>query len=162
MERTPAELFLKRQPRIRLALLKPNTSAVVLKHQRQQKKGHDTPFQKLISFTVGQKVNVLSFRHPHRAWVPGVFLHKHGPRTYQVKVRDRSVKVHVDHLLSSNAQDIIDPIDTRMADDFAPDAGNEAHASVPQPHIPMDRRTVPGSERRYSIRQRKAPNRLDL
>ncbi len=48
-ERTPAELFLKRQPHIRLTLLKPNTSAVVLKHQRQQKKAHDTPFQKLRS-----------------------------------------------------------------------------------------------------------------
>ncbi|KAL0151789.1 hypothetical protein M9458_052940 [Cirrhinus mrigala] len=37
-ERTPAELFLKRQPRIRLTLLKPDTSAVVVKHQAQQKK----------------------------------------------------------------------------------------------------------------------------
>ncbi len=33
------------------------------------------------------------------------------------------MKVHVDYLLSSNAQDIIDPKNTRMADDFAPDAG---------------------------------------
>ncbi len=60
------------------------------------------------------------------------------------------MKVHVDYLLSSNAQDIIDPKNTRMIDDFAPDAGNEAHANAPQPHIPIDTRTVPGSERRYS------------
>lgn len=72
------------------------------------------------------------------------------------------MKVHVDHLLSSNAQDIIDPVDTTMANDFAPDAGNEAHANAPRPHIPIDTRTVPGSGRRYPIRQRKAPNRLDL
>ncbi len=36
-----------------------------------------------------------------------------------------------------------------MADDFALDAGNEAHANAPQPHIPIDTRTVLGSERRY-------------
>ncbi len=51
----------------------------------------------------------------------------------------------VDHLQLSNAQDVIDPVDTTMTDDFAPDAGNKARANAHQPHIPIDTKTVPGS-----------------
>ncbi len=94
-ERTPAELFLKRQPRIRLTLLKPDTSAVVVKHQEQQKRAHDTPSRKLRSFEVGQKVIVRNSRHSNCAWAPGVVLFKLGPLTYQVQIGERSVKVWI-------------------------------------------------------------------
>ncbi|KAG1941992.1 retrotransposable element [Pimephales promelas] len=161
-ERTPAELFLKRLPRIRLTLLKPDTSAVVLKHQAQQKNAHDTPSRKLRSFEVGQNVRVRNCRHLNRAWLPGVILFKHGPLTYQVQVGDRSEKVHVDHLLSSNVQDRTDAMGSTMANDFAPDVSDKADPSVTQPHVPVETGTVPGPERRYPVRKRKAPNRLDL
>lgn len=72
-----------------------------------------------------QKVIVRSFRHPHRAWLPGVILLKHRSLTYQVKVRDRCVKVHVDHLLSSNAQDMIDPVDTSKCPSTTHPNGNK-------------------------------------
>lgn len=65
-ERTPAELFLKRQPHIRLTLLKPDTSAVVLKHQAQQKSAHDAPSRKLRSLEVGQRVILRNCRHSNR------------------------------------------------------------------------------------------------
>ncbi|RXN15281.1 gypsy-18 is [Labeo rohita] len=161
-ERTPAELFLKRQPRICLTLVKPDTSAVVVKHQEQQKRAHDTPSRKLRSFEVGQKVIVRNSRYPKCAWTPGVVLFKLGPLTYQVQVGECSVKVHVDHLLPSNIQDRTAAMDSIIADDFAPNVCNDGNASVTKPPVPVDTGTVSSPERRYPLRQRKTPHRLDL
>lgn len=57
-ERTPAELFLRRQPRTRLTLLKPDLSETVVKHQLQQKKGHDRHTKPVRHFDEGERVKV--------------------------------------------------------------------------------------------------------
>ncbi|RXN17967.1 integrase core domain [Labeo rohita] len=71
-ERTPAELFLKRQPRTRLSLLKPDVSDVVSKHQLQQQKVHDKKSKSLRAFSLGERVLVRDFRHPKKLWIPGL------------------------------------------------------------------------------------------
>ena len=57
-ERTPAELFLKTQPRTRLSLLKPDISKVVVKRQLQQKGDHDRQVKPLRMFNLGERVLV--------------------------------------------------------------------------------------------------------
>ncbi|KAJ8333876.1 hypothetical protein SKAU_G00411950 [Synaphobranchus kaupii] len=63
-ERTRAERFLGRQPRIRLTLLKPDTSSVVTKHQLQQKKAHDPPSRE---FSLNQRVKFIELRSTDQA-----------------------------------------------------------------------------------------------
>ncbi|KAK3542197.1 hypothetical protein QTP86_017593 [Hemibagrus guttatus] len=104
-ERTPAELFLKRQPRTRLSLIKPNVSDVVSKHQIQQQKAHDKKSKSLRTFSLGERVLVRDFRHPKKLWIPGTILQCTGPLTYCVQVGHRKVKVHVDHMLPSRSSD---------------------------------------------------------
>lgn len=101
-ERKPAELFLRRQPRTRLTLLKPDLSETVVKHQLQQKKGHDRHTKPVRHFDEGERVKVRNFRHPKCQWNSGIILHRKGPLTYTVQVGQRQVSVHVDHLLRSN------------------------------------------------------------
>lgn len=55
-----------------------------------------------------------------------------------MQVRDRSVKVHVDHLLSSNVQDRMDAMGSVMVNDFASDVSDQGTSSVTQPHVPME------------------------
>ena len=100
-ERTPAEMFLKRQPRTRLSLLKPDMSEVVLKHQLQQKKAHDKRAKPLRTFKFGRRVG-RDFRHSKKLWIPRTILQRRGPLTYVVQVGHRRV-MHVDHLRASKA-----------------------------------------------------------
>lgn len=105
-ERTPAEMFLKRQPRTRLSLLKPDMSTVVAKHQLQQKKAHDKRVKTLRTFSLGEKVWVRDFRHPKKLWIPETILKQRGPLTYDFQFGHRQVKVHVDHLCASKASSL--------------------------------------------------------
>ena len=95
-ECTPAELFLKRQPRTRLKLLKPDLSRTMAKHQLQQKKAHGRHSKTVRELKEEERVMVRDFRHPKRLWNLGVILQ-------QVQIGHHQVNVHVDHLLRSNA-----------------------------------------------------------
>ncbi|XP_043224264.1 uncharacterized protein K02A2.6-like [Amphibalanus amphitrite] len=64
--KTPAELFLRRAPRTRLSLLKPNLKAQVEKMQEQQKASHDGKDMKLREFTARQPVFVRNCRSDQR------------------------------------------------------------------------------------------------
>ncbi|CDQ69802.1 unnamed protein product [Oncorhynchus mykiss] len=77
-ECTPVELFLKRQPRTRLTLLKPDLSSSVAKHQLQQKKAHDRHSKTVRKFKEGERVMVRDFRHPKSLWNSGGILQHRG------------------------------------------------------------------------------------
>ncbi|XP_043229036.1 uncharacterized protein K02A2.6-like [Amphibalanus amphitrite] len=97
--KTPAELFLRRAPRTRLSLLKPNLKAQVEKMQEQQKASHDGKDMKLREFTARQPVFVRNCRSDQRVtWVPGIVLCRKGPHTYLCRVHGRVRFVHVNHL----------------------------------------------------------------
>ncbi|KAL1265192.1 hypothetical protein QQF64_003219 [Cirrhinus molitorella] len=65
-EHTPAVLFLKRQSRTHLSLIKPDVSDVVSKHQLQQQKVNDKKSKSLRAFSLRKRVFVRDFRHPKK------------------------------------------------------------------------------------------------
>lgn len=160
-ERTPAEMFLKRQPRTRLSLLKPDMSAVVAKHQLQQKKAHDKRVKTLRTFSLGERVLVRDFRHPKKLWIPGTILKQRGPLTYDVQVGHRQVKVHVDHLRASKASSWPSGTDSEDATDYAA-YPEEQEEETDQQDDAADPPQAVQPARRYPERQRTAPERLSL
>ena len=81
---TPSELFLKRNIRTRLDLLKPNISEIVTQNQSKQKYHHDKK-SLMRSFKIGKHVLAQNFRGTPK-WLPGVVVGKAGNVSYLVKV----------------------------------------------------------------------------
>ena len=96
----PAELFLKRQLRTRLTLLKPDQEAAVRRKQAQQKQQHDQNSKQMRTFRPGDHVAVLQFRGSEK-WVPGIVVQALGPVAYMVNVNNRIIHVHVNHLVAA-------------------------------------------------------------
>ena len=99
---TPAELFLKRKPKTRFTLLKPNLAKTVEEKQEKQKENHDRGRVKERCVEVNQKVKV---KNQHQKWVKwsvGRVVRKCGPRTYMVKMfgSGKVKKVHIDHMMT--------------------------------------------------------------
>ena len=69
---TPAELLLKKQPRTRLDLLKPNTAERIEQKQRKQKDRHDAK-SKDRTFKSGDQVYVKNYLRGDK-WLPGVII----------------------------------------------------------------------------------------
>ena len=86
----PAELFLKRQLRTRLTLLKPDQEAAV--HWKQM--------HQMQTFRPGDLVAVLQFQGSEK-WVPGIVVQALGPVVYMVNINNRIIHVHVDHLVAA-------------------------------------------------------------
>ncbi|XP_062566349.1 uncharacterized protein K02A2.6-like [Saccostrea cucullata] len=100
----PAELFLKRQLRTRLSLIKPDTGKRVENYQQKMKQNHDRGVIQVKKFHTGEKVQVKTIIQAGKwKWMPG-YIHKvMGPLTYLVKVGNRTRYCHCDHLLSCKA-----------------------------------------------------------
>ncbi len=94
----PAELFLKRQLRTRLDLLKPSVEGHVHDKQLEQKKYHDQHAHQR-SFVVGQLVLAKNLRDGPK-WLVGRILSKLGPVNYQVDVHGQIWKRHADQLMT--------------------------------------------------------------
>lgn len=178
-ERTPAELFLKRPLRTRLDLVKPSVERTVTKHQRQQQLAHDKSRRSLRYFDVGDKVLVRDVRGNQPPWSPGVIVSRRGPLLYLVEVRERTVSVHLDHLLRLDAQlpssettcpppwMLLGPAATpRVSTDSAGDlqsSSGRAPPTVVQPGPAGDAATPPTEHsNRYPQRIRRPPDRLGV
>lgn len=168
--RSPAELFLKRQPRTRFSLLKPNLADTVKSKQDDQKRFHDRCRVKLRNFEINQWVRVKDTRGTKIQWWPGRVTRVCGPRTYLVKMSNshKTRYVHIDHLLPSVEVHVPDmtpghdvPEVEVMDSPVEPTtAVSNSHSEVdPTPQPPVVQNTP---ERRYPVRIRKAPERLDL
>lgn len=156
-ERTTAELFLKRQPRTRLSLLKPDMSEVVVKHQLHQRKAHDKWAKPLRMFNLGERVLVQDFRHPKKLWIAGTILKQRGPLTYDVQIGQRQVRVHVDHLCASKTSASSSRMDDGDFLDYP--ASSEEQAGITEQE---DAAAQAQPEWRYPERRRTAPKRLNL
>ncbi|KAJ8021906.1 hypothetical protein HOLleu_39239 [Holothuria leucospilota] len=97
--RSPAELFLRRQIKTKLSLLRPNLASQVEGKQESQKQAHDQGRTKVHSFEPGENVMVKNFRGADK-WVPGVVMQRLGPLTYIVLVNGKNQHVHIDHLIT--------------------------------------------------------------
>ena len=94
----PAELFLKRQLRTRLSLVKPDPEAAMRKKQQQQQQQHDQGTKTLRVFQPGDRVAVRQFRGPDK-WALGTVVQRLGPVAYMVQLAHKTCHVHVDHLI---------------------------------------------------------------
>ncbi len=103
---TPAELFLKRKPRNRLSLLKPNLAETVEKKQELQVSNKNSG--KLREFTPSEFVQVRSHRPGKEKWIPGAVTKRLGPLTYLVRCGGLQRYVHVDHMVPGNEKQHFD------------------------------------------------------
>ncbi|XP_041435047.1 uncharacterized protein K02A2.6-like [Xenopus laevis] len=159
-ESTPAELFLKRHLQSRLDLFKPSLADTVEKHQKQQVRAHNSSRQRHKDFYPGDKVLVRDFRHSGCLWSPGTICHRRGPLTYEVQIGNCHVHVHVEHLVPDKSVSPVPPSFSTI--DFqVPVAPLQELPDVNNRSNPISA-TASECERRYPIRARKPPERLDL
>lgn len=102
---SPSELFLKRQLRTRLTLVKPDIGKSVEKSQQRMKDFHDRGKVKVRQFEEGDQVQVKTTIQAGKwKWLPGTVNKVCGPLTYLVQVGNRKRFCHLDHLLACNAK----------------------------------------------------------
>ncbi len=94
---TPSKLFLQREVRTRLSLVKPDTARLVAANQSKMKAYHDQ-HAKLREFSCGQPV--LARDHRSQGWQPATVLERKAPHSYTVVMPDGRIwNRHADHLL---------------------------------------------------------------
>ena len=103
--RSPAEMFLKRLPRTRFSLLKPDVSQTVRQKQDLQRKYHDVSSAKPTTFAVGEIVRVKNVYRGLEHFVKGVVAKVIGPYRYLIKIGQRCRYVHAEHLRKTGELD---------------------------------------------------------
>lgn len=105
-KQSPAELFMKRQLRTRISLVKPNKSEQIERQQERMVKQHDKSHSTMNNFKVGETVLVKTTLSGGLKWkwLPGVIHKVKSSVTYLVKV-DRKIRFcHADHLRRNEAK----------------------------------------------------------
>jgi hypothetical protein len=180
--RSPAEMFLKRLPRTRFALLKPDVVSTVHEKQIQHKEYHDANLRVPPSqFQVGEIVLVKNVHEGISRFVKGVIAKVVGPYRYVVRVGHRCRYVHLEHLKKvSGFCDPYDPANIPVAVSVPLDIREEPRCEMestvqtPRSSVPLtlsaaptpstrDRVATPESDTqlpRRSSRVSRAPERL--
>ena len=97
--KSPAELFLKRSPRIRLSLIKPCLQSKIETKQGAAKLHHDGNCPVVRKYDVYQRVLVRNKRGGKEKWMPGTVVKVTGPSTYIVRMAGNIRRfVHADHI----------------------------------------------------------------
>ena len=95
--RTPASLFLGRELRTRLTLLRPSVGEKVMDPQSKQKATHDA-HAKFREFYPGDRILVKDLRKDYTWWL-GSVAERSSPKSYVVVLNDGRVwKRHLDHI----------------------------------------------------------------
>ncbi|XP_028400838.1 uncharacterized protein K02A2.6-like [Dendronephthya gigantea] len=95
---TPAKLFLQREVRTRLSLVKPDLTRTVA-HEQSKMKSHFDQHTKSRQFAPGDNVLAKDFTSSER-WQPAQVLQRKSIRSYSVQLSDGRVwNRHVDHLI---------------------------------------------------------------
>lgn len=102
--KTPAELFLRRQPRVKLSFLKPSFVQDMTDKQRCIKQQRDKDRGCERAFAVGERVFVKCVRSEDTSWDDGTVVQVVSPVTYLVRVTGQVRFVHADHLRPSFAR----------------------------------------------------------
>jgi transposase InsO family protein len=142
-EKSPADLFLNRRPRTRLALISPRLPENARKTSEPIQGSIVQTRFKMRNFRVGDNVLVRSARREEIMWWPGTVKKVVSPVTYVVRVRGQQRFFHADHLKKFNSPD---PEPSTSTVDPPPTSNNVA---------PQDE-----YEPRRSSRIKRAPNRL--
>ncbi len=164
---TPAMMFLKKNLRSRLDLIKPNVRRDV--ENKQFVHMNDRPTRNV---QVGQEVLARDYRL--EKWQPGTITTRTGPLTYTVKIGDNTWRRHADQLVDRQTKS--SPLSFPDSPDNVPDSDgkdndavetapptsvnvndSERHNDKPDVTIPVTPQPHPGSQRRYPERCRKHP-----
>ena len=165
---SPSSLFLHRQIRTRLDLIRPDYPSGVLAKQAQQKAQHDRRAQER-EFFVGQSVMARNMR-PGPDWVPAVVIERLGPLTYLVETADHLLwKRHVDLLreLKMDSQTETpqstesDPsdLDIPLGDTTPMGTPREEIITPPEPPGQNRNQDIVPETPRYPRRDRRSPDR---
>lgn len=129
----PTELFLKRQVRTRLDLLKPSPREHVAQKQAEQKKYHDAHARKC-SFEIGQGVLALNLRDGPK-WLLGTIIEKTGPVSYKVAVNGQIWRRHIDQLLSYHG-----PVREEVGPELGPELESSSlfHGATMEPRAEVE------------------------
>ena len=179
---TPAKLFLNRTLRTRLDLLKPSVEKQVrdsqMKRAFSSEKGREREFQ------IGQSVIARDYRTKNK-WVPGVITDRTGPLMYKVDIGSNELwRRHADQIRESNLSMLPEPQPETVQTQIAPNMQNKVEQPMVEPQIetavPVTVSTPKKSQvaqqaaqsvksqkpvetkRRYPLRIRKPPERLEL
>ena len=132
----PAELFLKRQVRTQLDLLKPSVEGHVRDRQMEQKRYHDRHVQER-SFQVGQPVLARKLREGEK-FVRGSVIRKLGPANYEIMVQGQVWKRHGNQLLAykgntnESESGLSEPPESRV-----PESVSEPPSPLGEPLVPI-------------------------
>ncbi len=129
-QRSPCSLFIGRDIRTRLDLLRPNLQDQVLSKQAAQKDQHDHHARSR-SMEVGQPVMAKNML-PGDNWIPGVILKQLGPVSFLVDVGEgRTWKRHLDHI---KVRDLPDPVSDLVPEEV-PVGGAILEPDVVEPNL---------------------------
>ena len=136
---TPSELFLKRQLRNRLTLVKPHLTSSMEKQQSKQIEQHDKQRVQMREFFPGERVRVRNYRGGKEKWILGLVLKRLGPLTYLVRVAGKTRYVHTEQMIHAEC-------DTEMTDNAQLTQNqNQRQLSDIQRHIPEINSNLPNS-----------------
>ncbi|XP_031571846.1 uncharacterized protein K02A2.6-like [Actinia tenebrosa] len=182
---SPAQLFFGRRLRSRLDLMKPDPRAKVHSRQEQQGGGREKERREL---QIGKKVVVRVYQSPEK-WKPGVVVARTGALHYEVEVAPGLVwRRHIDQLkesdITSSPQEgvewqnlIPNPVQptetvvipqeksmpTNPTEGLTPSMEDtEVRDSTTQASCPSTPCQVESQNRRYPVRSRRPPDRLNL
>ena len=166
---TPATLFMGRNLRTRLDLIKPDIRKHVIEKQVSQAKPKGAIAGNARQLFIGQAVSVRNYRGKEK-WIQGIVRARIGPVSYQVEIAPNVIwRRHIDQLLAS--ENINDTQDLEPVTDI-PGLANENNAEdetavdiqdqqeTLEPNQEMDEVEQP--EQRCPVRIRHQPNRLGL
>ena len=161
--RTPASLFLQRDLRTRLHLLRPSCEEQVVDHQAAQKKYHDQ-HSRTHELVVGQSVMAKNFATGDK-WVPGVIIQRQSPLSYTVQT-DTGLqwKRHIDHLrdhtvsVSTAADDVTSTDDLDPPDLLEQAENSPVISEQDQPTAISGDTTVPQNESPSAATESLQPN----
>ena len=106
-DKTPAQLFLKREPRTYLSLVKPSFQRHVEKKQVASKLHRDGLHPMGRMFDLYQPVRVKNTRGGKDKWIAGTIVAVKGPETYLVRVPVNNRRfVHANHLIPDDTRDL--------------------------------------------------------
>ena len=176
---TPAKLFLNRNLRTRLDLLKPNVEKRV--RDSQMKRAFSSDKGREREFKIGQSVITRDYRTKDK-WIPGVIQERTGPLMYKIDIGSNPLwRRHADQIRESNLSMLPEPQPEAVQTQIVPNVQKEQPVVEPQieTSVPINVSTPKSShvaqqtasvksetkvedERRYPLRMRKPPKRLEL
>ena len=117
--RSPSELFLKRELRTRMDLLRPDSSVKVAEKQAEQKQQHDSHSAQR-SYKMGDTVMARNYRKGPK-WLPGVVAEVKGPVSYLIQMKGGTLwQRHINQLRDGIDETQLDDIPLHSDTDNEP------------------------------------------